>query len=44
MAEGLNGGMTVNPQILKDRITERANDGKSSEILKDGMTEYQPKS
>jgi len=32
------------PQILKDGIAERRNDGKYPEILKDGMTENAPKS
>jgi len=32
------------PQILKDGIAERRNDGKYREILKDGMTENAPRS
>ena len=47
MAERWNGGMTEsrkNAQNTKGGIAERRSGGKSPGILKDRMTEYNPKS
>ena len=51
MVERWNGGTIewrnheiVEPQILKDGITERWNGGKCPQLLKHGMMENHPKS
>ena len=47
MVEWWNGGMVEwwkTPHIVIDRIAERRNSEKNTQILKDGKTENQPKS